>query len=76
MRMIFSVMSLLIVMVAVGMLAKKQLTALSARAVPAGTSPATSSRVTLQMQSQQIEQQVKEQVEAAMQARPLPNDAK
>ena len=86
MRAIVGVMSLLIVMVAVGVLAKKQLGALSMAPLhtqspalldPAVTLPAVSPGATPQVQSQQMQQQIKQSVEAAMQQpRPMPDDAK
>ena len=86
MRAILGVMSLLIVLVMVGVMAKKQLGALSAAPIhqqnPAlvdqsVTLPVTSPGATPQVQSQQIQQQIKQSVEAAMQQpRPMPDDAK
>lgn len=64
MRAIVSVVGLLLVVAAVGLLAKKQMgsTTITPEAGP-------------QQQSQQIQQQVKQSVEAAMQqARPMPDD--
>lgn len=64
MRAIVSVVGLLLVIVAVGLLTKKQLGATTG-------SPDTSP----QQQGQQIQQQVKQSVEAAIQqARPIPDD--
>ncbi len=84
MRAIFGVMSLLIVLVVVGVLAKKQLGALSAASIhtrnpalvdQAVTLPVTSPGATPQVQSQQIQQQIKHSVEAAMQQpRTMPDD--
>jgi triacylglycerol esterase/lipase EstA (alpha/beta hydrolase family) len=86
MRAIFGVMSLLIVLVVVGMLAKKQLVAMSATqshlqspalAEQPANLPSTSAGATQQVRSQQIQQQIKQSVEAAMQqARPMPDDEK
>lgn len=86
MRAIFGVMSLLIVLVVVGILAKKQLGAVSAAQSQARspaladqsvTLPLTSAGATKQVQAQQIQQQIKQSVEAAMQqARPMPDDDK
>ena len=81
MRAIFSIASLLIVLAIVGMLAKKQLGAVSATAEPARSSaaqaagvslPVTSPGATPQAQSLQIQQDVKQKLEASMQARPMP----
>ncbi|MDB5741820.1 MAG: hypothetical protein JWR68_135 [Polaromonas sp.] len=82
MRLIFGVMSLLIVMVVIGILAKKQLRIQAAVPVatqnPAlagqGISPVTSPGQPLHILSQQIQQQIKQSVEAAMQqAHPAPD---
>lgn len=76
MRAIFGVLSLLIVLAVVGVLAKKQMSALSVPAATGGANfdasmPATTSR----QQSQQLQDQVKRSVEATMQqARPEPDD--
>lgn len=84
MRAIFGVLSLLIVLAVVGMLAKKQLGALSAAPVPIQvptsadsvlTPPATAPGATPQAQSQQMQGQIRQSVESAMQqARPMPDD--
>ncbi|MBH2018095.1 MAG: hypothetical protein I8H91_00705 [Burkholderiales bacterium] len=83
MRAIFGVMSLLIVLLIVGALAKKQLGAMSVPPIRtqspalAGqplTLPVPSPGATLQVQSQQIQQQIKQSVEASMQVRPVPED--
>lgn len=84
MRTIFGVMSMLIVLVVIGVLAKKQLAALSTAPVgqqhPALVDPSIALPVTLpgttpQVQSQQIQQHIKQSVEAAMQhPRPMPGD--
>jgi hypothetical protein len=85
MRAVLGLMSLLLVLVVVGALAKKQLGALSQAPVrpqnpvlvdSGVTFPVTTPGATPQVQSQQIQQQVKESLEAAMQARPMPDDAK
>ncbi|MEO7399846.1 MAG: hypothetical protein ABIV07_03620, partial [Polaromonas sp.] len=74
MRAVFGVLSLLIVLLTVGILAKKQFGALTVvptqnpSAANAGvTLPATSPGATPEAQSQQIQQQIKQSVEAAMQ---------
>lgn len=83
MRVILGVMSLLIVLVAVGVLAKKQLGAFSAVPVQP-QNPVLGERslilpvspgATPQAQSQQIQQQIKQSVETAMQqSRPIADD--
>lgn len=85
MRAVFGVLSLLLVVAAVGLLAKKQLSAVSDIKVPqtapvADTPavPATSAGGNAQQQSQQsqqIQQQFKAAAEASMQqARPMPDE--
>ena len=69
MRMIFSLVSLLIVVAIVGILAKKQLgavTQLPANAVPASSHSTTPSNIV--EQSKQMQTQVKDQIGAAMDA--------
>lgn len=72
MRLVVGLMSLLIVLLVVGVLAKKQLGAASAVPIrmdqPALALPLTSD-ATPHAQSQQIQQQIKQSVEAAMQQR-------
>jgi hypothetical protein len=66
MRMVFGVLSLLFVVAVIGVLAKKQLGAVSGISLPA-TTP--------QQQSQQLQNQLKKSVEDAMQqTRPEPDD--
>lgn len=74
MRAVFSVLGLLIVLLVVGLLAKKQFSSLplaspqNAAAASAGVVlPTTTPGASPQMQSQQIQQQIKQSVEAAMQ---------
>lgn len=80
MRIIFGVLSLLIVLAVVGTLAKKQLTSVAPisvnqpdahQAVDSASAPVGNAR----QQSQQIQQQVRQSLEASMQqARPVPED--
>ncbi len=81
MRAIFGILSLVIVLLIVGSLVKKQMAASSApipvlqlpSASPAASSPAATQRE----QVQQIQQQIKQTLDAQMQApRDLPADAK
>ena len=65
MRAVLGVVSILIVLVVVGLLVRKQL----------GETPA-SPGVTAQVRSQQIQQQIKQSVEAGMQPRAMPDDEK
>lgn len=84
MRAIFGVLSLLLVLMVVGLLVKKQLAAnqqaIPALALPAPASSGTESAPakpvgTVHEQSQQIQQQYKQAVDAALQqARPVPDD--
>jgi Na+-transporting methylmalonyl-CoA/oxaloacetate decarboxylase gamma subunit len=74
MRIVFGVLSLVLVLFIVGNLAKKQLSSVSEIKVP---QPATSSvlavdpNASVKQQSEQIQQQVKQAIEGAMQqARP------
>jgi hypothetical protein len=72
MRTTFGILSLLIALAIIGVLAKKQMGALTV--APAGM-PATSASATLPQQSQQIQQQVKQSVESTLQqARPMPDE--
>ena len=78
MRVIFGVLSLVLVLGIVGWLAKTQLAstrqAIPSLAVP-GTEPGSASAGTVREQSQQLQQQIKQSVEAAMQqARSLSDD--
>ncbi len=75
MRAMFGMVSLLVVVAIVGLLAKKQLSAVSTMpALPAGFASAPAG-ATVKQQSQQIQQQYKENLEKALQqARPLPDD--
>ncbi|MGJ7496259.1 hypothetical protein ACSFA8_14375 [Variovorax sp. RT4R15] len=63
---------LVLALLIVGVLVKKQMNSVAPAAAPQSGAPAPAVRA----QSQQIQQQVREQVDAAMQARPLPDDAK
>lgn len=80
MRAIFGLVGLVVTLAIVGLLAKKQLTALRAPmpALPNATgaaAPASAPAATVREQSQQMQQQVKQQVEGLMQqARPMPED--
>lgn len=77
MRVVFGVLSLLVVVAVVGFLAKKQLGSASLPvAVPQSAgAPVAPLGATPAQQSQQLQQQVKKDVEALMQqARPMPED--
>ena len=72
MRGMFGLVGLLLVVAIVGLLAKKNLSSLSAAPTPAANSagvvlPSTTPGATVKEQSQQIQQQVKQQVETAVQ---------
>ena len=70
MRMVFGVLSLLFVVAVIGVLAKKQLGALSAEGVMAATSAGvTLPASTPQQQSQELQSQAKKLVDDAMQQR-------
>ena len=74
MRGLFGIVGLLLALAIVGVLAKKQMGALTTVAPPAGFASAPAS-ATVQQQSQLIQQQVKQSVESTMQqARPMPDE--
>jgi Na+-transporting methylmalonyl-CoA/oxaloacetate decarboxylase gamma subunit len=76
MRVVFGVLSLLVVVAIVGILAKKQLGAVAPAAAPAVATPAGTPPVPTGTPKQQI-QQVQQAVEGALQqARPMPDDTK
>jgi len=75
MRIVFSVLSLLVVVAIVGVLAKKQLDA-AALSTASNTSSAATVGLSAGTPKQQVEQ-YKQAVESAMQqARPMPDDSK
>jgi len=77
MRIVFGVLSLLVVAAIIGILSKKQLAAVSTLpAVPGlpASAPAPSGNVS--QQSQQIQQQYKQAIDGAMQPRPVQDDTK
>jgi hypothetical protein len=77
MRIMFGLMGLVVVLAIVGILSKKQLSAVSNIKVPQTTEvPVTvDPNASVKAQSQQIQDQVKQQVENAMQqARPEPQE--
>lgn len=81
MRMVFGILGLVITLAVVGMLTKKQLSAVNAIQVPvvsgsgAGPNTAPLNAATVQQQAVQIQQQYKAAAEAAMQqTRPMPDD--
>ena len=87
MRAVFSLLGLVLALLVVGLLAKKQLTSVTRPVAPVAASntmtPAASapvlnpSGVYTQAQGEQLQQQVKQAVEAAMQQpRPMPDDVK
>jgi hypothetical protein len=74
MRGLFGIVGLLLTLAIIGVLAKKQMGALTTVAPPAGFASAPAG-ATVQQQSQLIQQQVKQSVEAQMQqARPMPDE--
>lgn len=77
MRAIFGVLSVLIVVLIVGLLVKKQLSPAPVKVAPeTGVSlPAPTAGSTPQQQSQQVQQQVRQQLESTLQQpRPVPED--
>ena len=74
MRGLFGIVGLLLTLAIVGVLVKKQVSAVTTVAPPAGFASAPAG-ATVQQQSQLLQQQVKQSVEATMQqARPMPDD--
>ncbi len=74
MRGMFGIVGLLLTLAIVGVLAKKQLGAVTTVATPAGLVSAPVG-ATVQQQSLLLQQQVKQSVEASVQqARPMPED--
>lgn len=71
----FGLVGLLLALVIVGLLVKKQLAGVAAPVLPAGA-PVTGSAPSgdARAQSQQIQQQIKQSLDAAVQARPVPDD--
>ncbi len=68
---------LVLALLVVGVLVKKQMAASVPMVAPAATAaPADAAVPTVRAQSQQIQQQVREQLDAAAQARPMPDEAK
>ncbi|MES2950075.1 MAG: hypothetical protein V4858_16155 [Pseudomonadota bacterium] len=70
MRGMFGIVGLLLTLAIVGLLAKKQLGALTTTAAPAGAASMPAG-ATVQQQSQLIQQQIKQDVEKSLQ-QPLP----
>lgn len=74
MRGVFGIVGLLIALAIVGVLAKKQLGAVTTVVPPAGFASAPAG-ATVKQQSQLLQQQVQQSVESTMQqARPMPED--
>ncbi|MDM0031313.1 hypothetical protein QTI33_04075 [Variovorax sp. J22P271] len=69
MRMI-GLVGLLVALVVVGLLARKQLGGVAAPVLPTGSTATGDARA----QSRQIQQQFKQSLDAAVQARPVPDD--
>lgn len=75
MRALMGIVGLLVVLVFVGVLARKQLAATRAPMPALQTPGAGAPADTVRAQSQQVQQQVREQVQTLMQqARPMPDD--
>jgi hypothetical protein len=75
MRAVFGILSLVIVLLIVGSLVKKQMAATTAP-IPALQTPSINPAATQREQAQQIQQQIKQTIDAQMQARPMPEDSK
>jgi len=66
---------LLLALVVVGVLVKKQLNVVAAPVLPTGAAVAGGAPAgDVRAQSQQIQQQIKQSIEAAQKPRPLPDD--
>ena len=82
MRGMFGLVGLVVALVLVGLLVKKQLASTrvqvpALQTMPSASAPGSASPDTVRAQSQQIQRQVKQQVEELMQqARPMPEDPK
>ena len=82
MRGMFGLVGLVVALVLVGLLVKKQLASTRApmpalQTIPGSSPPGTASSDTVRAQSQQIQKQVQQQVEGLMQqARPMPEEDK
>ena len=82
MRGMFGLVGLVVALVLVGLLVKKQLASTrvqvpALQTMPAASAPGSASPDTVRAQSQQIQKQVQQQVEELMQqARPMPEDPK
>lgn len=71
----FGLLGLLLALVIVGLLVKKQLAGVAAPVLPAGPSAAGAAPAgDVRAQSQQIQQQFKKSLDAAVQARPVTDD--
>ena len=75
---VFGLLGLVLALVIVGLIAKKQLTTAVVPAlpsVPGAAAPAPGeARADVRTQSQQVQQQVKDALDAAAQARKMPDD--
>ena len=75
---VFGLLGLVLALVIVGLIAKKQLTTAVVPAlpsVPGASAPAPGeARADVRTQSQQVQQQVKDALDAAAQARKMPDD--
>lgn len=74
MRML-GLIGLVLVLVTFGLLAKKQMQSLAPLAVPGQPAPVAGAPLpTVRDQSQQLQQQIKQSLDAALQARPMPEE--
>ena len=72
---VFGLLGLVLALVIVGLIAKKQLTTTVTPSVPGVAAPAPGEApVDVRTQSQQVQKQVKEALDAAAQARKMPDD--
>jgi hypothetical protein len=71
----FGLIGLVLALVIVGVLVKKQTGSLAAPAVPGiASAPAGGAAPTVRGQSQQLQQDIRKSLDAAMQPRPVPED--
>jgi hypothetical protein len=72
---VIGLIGLVLALLVVGVLAKKQLGAVAAPALPTGPSaPAGAPAGDVRTQSRQLQEQIKQSLDAAQQRRPVPDD--
>jgi len=71
---VFGLLGLVLALVIVGLIAKKQMTTSAAPALPSVPGAAAPAPADARTQAQQVQKQVKDALDAAAQARKLPDD--